>query len=63
MMCHVPVHARRVHSHQDLVVCDRRLAYLLEPQDVLGDSAVVVVNDRRHRRHSEERTRGRIQER
>src|SRR5215213_6177400 len=52
-----PVHTRCVHSHQDLVVGDRRLGHLGKSEDVLGDGAVLVVNDRCHRLHSAERTR------
>jgi hypothetical protein len=35
-----------MHSHEDLLVGDRRLVHLLEPEDVLGDGAVGVMNER-----------------
>ena len=57
MMCQVPpINAGRAHPHEGLVVRDRRLVHLNEPEDICGDGAVGIMNDRRHRRHSEERS-------
>ena len=51
MMCQVPRSTLAAYSDEDLLVCDRRLVHHLEPEDVLGDGAVGVMNDRHHRRH------------
>jgi hypothetical protein len=45
-----PVHAGCEHAQQHLVGSDLGPVDLLEPQDVLG-FAVLILDDRRHRRH------------
>src|SRR4051794_30640653 len=49
---HVPrasVNTGRMHPHENLVLSDHGPVDILDPQDVLGRGAVLVLDDRRHR--------------
>jgi hypothetical protein len=44
------VQAGRENAHHDVVLPDGGLVDLIDPEDVLGRGAVLVLDDRRHRR-------------